>query len=267
MLGNPIDPVSELSAYLQECQVPFRADELARTVQANHPLHIEVLREVRNGNTQQLDAWHHDGIQFNLYRELNIILALIYEHTGVVQFLIRTNQTTPSEVFHVAKMRTTISSHYTRQLVKLDKQLIPDDAVVTCVSGYFDPLHVGHLEYFKRAKSLGTVLMVIVNNDHQARLKKKKPFMPQEERVQIIKALACADIVVLSTDEDRTVRKTLSEVVPRPALFCNGGDQNNHTIPERATCRELGIRLVDNLGGKIQSSSWLIEHAAAGREN
>ena len=130
--------------------------------------------------------------------------------------------------------------------------------VVVCVSGYFDPLHVGHLEYIQRAKALGDELVVIVNNDAQATLKKGKPFMRDVERATILRELRNVDHVVLSIDTDRTVRKTLEMMEPRPTHFCNGGDQNNTSIPERDVCEALGIQLVDGLGDKTQSSSWLL---------
>jgi cytidyltransferase-like protein len=133
------------------------------------------------------------------------------------------------------------------------------DEVWVCVSGYFDPVHVGHLEYFKKAKAIGTKLMVIVNNDHQATLKKGKPFMPAKERVKLIEEFRCVDKVFESIDQDRTVCKTLKEIQPKPDYFCNGGDQNNNTIPEGAVCQERGIELRDGFGEKIQSSSWLIK--------
>ena len=127
-----------------------------------------------------------------------------------------------------------------------------------CVSGYFDPFHIGHLEYFKKSKKIGDKLMVIVNNDEQAKLKKGKVFMPVDERIKIIKELRCVDIVVKSIDLDRTVSKTLETVMPKPYYFCNGGDQNNDTIPESAICKKRNIILKDGFGDKIQSSSWLI---------
>ena len=130
---------------------------------------------------------------------------------------------------------------------------------IVSVSGYFDPIHVGHLEYFKKSKKIGTKLMVIVNNDEQAILKKGKPFMPVDERVKIIKEFRCVDIVVKSIDTDRTVCKTLETVEPKPDYFCNGGDQNNNTIPEIEVCNKRGIELRDGFGDKIQSSSWLIK--------
>ena len=101
---------------------------------------------------------------------------------------------------------------------------------VSCVSGYFDPIHVGHLEYFKSAKKIADKLIVIVNNDDQAVLKKGKPFMSADERIEIIKELKCVDYVVKSIDTDRTVRETIKILDPKPSYFCNGGDQNNNSI-------------------------------------
>tara|TARA_B100000424_G_scaffold270005_1_gene268288 strand:- start:2621 stop:2965 length:345 start_codon:yes stop_codon:yes gene_type:complete len=108
------------------------------------------------------------------------------------------------------------------------------------------------------SKKIGDKLMVIVNNDTQAILKKGKPFMPVDERIKIIKELRCVDIVVKSIDNDRTVCKTLETIEPKPHYFCNGGDQNNNTIPETEICNKRGIELRDEFGEKIQSSSWLI---------
>ena len=130
---------------------------------------------------------------------------------------------------------------------------------IVCVSGYFDPIHVGHIEYFKKSKEIGDKLMVIVNNDEQAKLKKGKAFMPESERIAIISELKCVDFVVKSIDTDRTVCKTLETVFPKPTYFCNGGDQNNNTIPEGDICFKRGIELRDGFGDKIQSSSWLIK--------
>ena len=130
---------------------------------------------------------------------------------------------------------------------------------IVCVSGYFDPIHVGHLEYFKFSKKIGTKLMVIVNNDDQAKLKKGKSFMPFEERLKIIEELRCVDYVIPSIDTSRSVIETIAKCEPKPHFFCNGGDQFNNIIPEADICKERGIGLVDGLGDKIQSSSWLIK--------
>ena len=133
------------------------------------------------------------------------------------------------------------------------------EEIIICVSGYFDPLHVGHIEYFERSKKLGTKLLVIVNNDLQAKLKKGGSFMPFTERIKIIESLRCVDKVVGSIDTDRTVCQTLQSLNPKPKYFCNGGDQNNANIPEADICLNCGIELRDGFGEKIQSSSWLIK--------
>jgi len=130
---------------------------------------------------------------------------------------------------------------------------------IVCCSGYFNPLHYAHLEYFEKAKALGDQLVIIVNNDVQACLKKGSSFMPEQERLKIIRSLKIVDFAVLSIDEDRTVCKTLKSV--RPHIFANGGDQFNINIPEKPICDKLGIMMVDNLGEKLQSSSWLLEKA------
>lgn len=130
---------------------------------------------------------------------------------------------------------------------------------IVCVSGYFDPFHVGHLDYLENAKRLGDHLLVVVNNDEQAKQKKGKSFMPEEQRLRIIRSLKIVDQAILSCDKNRTVCETLRCV--RPDIFANGGDQTNDSIPESSICKELDIQLVDGLGEKVQSSSWLIQNA------
>jgi|TARA_B100001758_G_C18354614_1_gene581934 cytidyltransferase-like protein len=131
------------------------------------------------------------------------------------------------------------------------------------VSGYFNPLHKGHLEYFKKAKSLGKKLFVIVNNDNQRKLKGSKEFMLEDERLLIINELKITDKVFLSIDNDRSVSSTIERIHSKYSLkynlfFVNGGDQSNNNIPEAKTCLNLDIKLIDGLGNKIQSSSWLL---------
>ena len=84
--------------------------------------------------------------------------------------------------------------------------------LVVVVSGYFDPIHVGHLEMLKLAKELGDELVVIVNNDKQAELKKGKSFMSQEDRLKIVKAIRYVDSAFISVDEDKTVCGSLQKV-------------------------------------------------------
>tara|TARA_B100001564_G_scaffold103404_1_gene85328 strand:+ start:594 stop:1016 length:423 start_codon:yes stop_codon:yes gene_type:complete len=123
------------------------------------------------------------------------------------------------------------------------------------VSGYFDPIHIGHLEYLRMAKELGDSLVVIVNNNYQCKLKKGKHFMDENDRVEIVKALRFVDEVFLSVDNDRTVCKSLEEI--KPDIFANGGDRATSEVPETPVCKKFNIKMVDGLGDKIRSSSSL----------
>ncbi len=128
------------------------------------------------------------------------------------------------------------------------------------VSGYFDPLHVGHIEYFKLAKKIAGkkgVLIVILNNDQQTYKKKNRIFMPLEERKKLIEAIKYVDEVYVSIDTDESVCKSLQAIMPN--IFAKGGDRFIGEIPETKTCKKLGIKMIDRLGKKIQSSSDLIK--------
>lgn len=132
------------------------------------------------------------------------------------------------------------------------------------VSGYFNPIHKGHLEYINNAKFLADELIVIVNNDYQRALKKSKEFQLEDERMLIVSNLKAVNKALLSIDSDRTVCKTIEKIANEfgesyDLAFANGGDQNNDTIPERLICDKMGITLLDGLGDKIQSSSWLLK--------
>ena len=134
---------------------------------------------------------------------------------------------------------------------------------IIIVSGYFNPVHKGHLEYFINAKSQGEFLFVIVNSDFQRELKGSKEFQKEDERLFIVQHIKEVDQAFLSIDKDRTVCKTLEMLYSQfgsscELVFANGGDQNNNSIPEVPICRALGIGLIDGLGEKIQSSSWLL---------
>jgi len=131
------------------------------------------------------------------------------------------------------------------------------------VSGYFNPLHRGHLELFKIAKTAGNMLIVIINSDLQRFLKGSKEFMLEDERLEIVNAIQYVDWTIISIDKDKTQIETLKEIYEiykdtHNLAFANGGDQNNDTIPEATICRKLGIELIEGLGDKIQSSSWLL---------
>ena len=121
------------------------------------------------------------------------------------------------------------------------------------ISGYFDPIHVGHLEYIELSKKLGDYLIVIVNNNHQCMLKKGKPFMDEKDRIKIVEAIEWVDEVFLSIDMDKTVCKSLEAI--KPNIFTNGGDRTIEEIPESIVCKKYGIEILDGLGKKIRSSS------------
>jgi cytidyltransferase-like protein len=133
---------------------------------------------------------------------------------------------------------------------------------IVAVSGYFDPLHVGHIDLFELAQKLGDKLVVIVNNNKQTEMKKGKYFMPVEERKKILEALKCVDEVFVSIDEDRSVCKSIEKVheLFGVNVFVNGGDRFNYEVPEAEVCKKLGIEIIDGLGKKIQSSSELIKN-------
>ena len=132
------------------------------------------------------------------------------------------------------------------------------------VSGYFNPIHKGHLEYFNNAKAMADQLFVIVNNDHQRALKGSKEFQDENERMIIVSNIKAVDKAILSIDTDRTVCATIKMIAQQfgsdfDLAFANGGDQNNDTIPEKPVCDQMNVALIDGLGDKIQSSSWLLK--------
>lgn len=128
--------------------------------------------------------------------------------------------------------------------------------IKVAASGYFNPLHKGHVEYLQKAKSLGDYLVVIINNDKQRALKNSKEFMDEQERMFIVSALKCVDEVFLSVDQDTSVCESLAAI--KPNIFAKGGDRFSSEIPESKICKQLGISIVDGLGEKVQSSSWLL---------
>ena len=135
---------------------------------------------------------------------------------------------------------------------------------VIIVSGYFNPLHKGHIELFEKAKVVGDQLWVIVNSDLQRALKGSKEFMDENERLIIVSAIGIVDKALISIDKDKTQCATLADLADKYSnqyelYFANGGDQNNDSIPEVSVCREKRIGLLEGLGDKIQSSSWLLK--------
>ncbi len=132
------------------------------------------------------------------------------------------------------------------------------------VSGYFNPLHSGHIEYFELSKSCGDFLIVIINNDLQRKLKGSKFFMNENERELIVSKLKMVDFTFMSIDSDKSVVESLKIIFNKYSkkfdlIFTNGGDQNVKSSPEKNVCDKFGIKFLDGMGDKIQSSSWLLK--------
>ena len=130
------------------------------------------------------------------------------------------------------------------------------------VSGYFNPIHVGHVRLLEAASQLGDKLVVIVNNDRQQMLKKGKIIMNEAERLEVVEAIRFVDEAVLAIDDDPSIVRTLEQVAlshpESKVIFANGGDrQSTADIPETAVCERYGIEMRFGVGGneKLNSSS------------
>ena len=140
---------------------------------------------------------------------------------------------------------------------KIKRQLV-DGKKIVCVSGGFDPIHIGHVRMIQDASKLGHVI-VIANSDEWLKRKKGYVFMRYEERQEILYAIKGVVDVVEAKDDDNTVCETLKRL--NPHIFANGGDRGDRNTPEMDVCKNLGIQMVWGMGGndKPQSSSWLID--------
>lgn len=130
--------------------------------------------------------------------------------------------------------------------------------LTVAASGYFNPLHVGHLEYLELARGLGDRLIVIVNNDRQAVEKIGYEYMSAADRLRIVRALKCVDMACVASDADSTVCRTLELLhlhCVRIHIFAKGGDRDPSNTPEAKTCERLGIQLITGLGEKARHSS------------
>lgn len=139
---------------------------------------------------------------------------------------------------------------------------------IVIISGYFNPVHIGHIDMINHASSLGD-LYVIVNNDAQVFLKGSVPFMKDTDRVKILKNIKGVEKAILSVDDDKTVCKTIEKICndinkeEYNIIFANGGDKRNlDDIPEASICKHFNIEMLFGIGGeKIESSSSLIVKA------
>ena len=130
---------------------------------------------------------------------------------------------------------------------------------INIVSGYFDPIHDGHIELFKNAKKDCDKLIVILNNDHQTSLKKGKPFMEEKVRKKVVQAIRYVDELIVSIDTDGGQCKTLEKIREKypddELFFVNGGDRDVTNIPEYKIKDKINLQFTDGAGEKINSSS------------
>ena len=129
------------------------------------------------------------------------------------------------------------------------------------VSGYFSPLHVGHLDMIEAAAELADEVIVIVNNNAQQEIKKGKVIIDEADRLRVVLALQAVDHAIIAVDEDRTVSASLIHLAKTyddySLIFANGGDRVPDFVPEATACEEHGIELAFGVGGdnKADSSS------------
>ena len=131
------------------------------------------------------------------------------------------------------------------------------------VSGYFNPLHVGHLDMMEAARRLADALVVIVNNDAQQVLKKGKVIISETDRLRIVEALRVTDAALVAVDDDGSVAASLEIIhAAYPGLelvYCNGGDRDpdRDAVPpaEAVVCARLGIEMAWGVGGETKADS------------
>lgn len=151
------------------------------------------------------------------------------------------------------------------------KKSVKKNPKVVMISGGFDPIHIGHVRYIKEAKKLGDKLVVIINNDNWLRAKKGKEFMNELDRKEIVEAFPGVDKVYITEhkanmDYNNPIERSVCDVLRkiRPHIFANGGDRkpSGDPVPEVAVCKELGIKMVYNVGhgGKVRSSSEIVKN-------
>lgn len=133
---------------------------------------------------------------------------------------------------------------------------------VVIVSGFFNPLHGGHLDMIEAAAKLGDKLIVVVNNDKQQMVKKGKIILPEQNRARLLTALRDVDEVRIAIDDDSSVTKSLEKIASDYSgdelIFCNGGDRvdpNAIPGPEAAMCEKLGIEMRFGIGGVDKADS------------
>lgn len=196
------------------------------------------------------DPW---GLNFSGPAQLAVInlflIGIVLSCLGLIALYIgNINEEVTNRPLFIVKKTNNQTNAHTQQKKK-----------TVAVSGHFNPLHQGHVEFLKTAKSLGDKLVVIVNNDRQVALKGTVPFMNETERAAIIQSVRYVDEVLIAVDTDSTVQESLRII--KPDIFANGGDGNKYSQPEGPVCEELGIEIINNICAVKGSSSALLRNA------
>lgn len=144
--------------------------------------------------------------------------------------------------------------------------------VAVIVSGYFSPLHIGHLDMIESGARIGDKLIVIVNNNAQQLAKKGKVIIDEHDRLRLVSALRDVDEALISVDDDRTVCESIRAVAERHTdhhlIFANGGDRKSgEVVPEASICEEFGIEMVFDMGGNEKADSSTRINMELGVEN
>lgn len=135
-----------------------------------------------------------------------------------------------------------------------------DKPTLVIVSGYFSPLHCGHLDMIESASALGDKVVVIVNNNAQQILKKGKLIIDEADRLRIVQALRMVDEAMIAVDDDRTVCASITAIAEanpdHRIVFANGGDRDSGAaVPETEVCERYGIEMIFDMGGNTKRDS------------
>lgn len=142
---------------------------------------------------------------------------------------------------------------------------------IVILSGFFNPLHGGHLDMIEEAAGIADKLVVIVNNDIQQKIKKGKIILDEQNRLRLISALKFIDDAILAIDENPPVSETI-RIIAREhpndeIIFANGGDRSSaKVVPEKGVCEEFGIKMIYGIGGKQKADSSTRINQATGHE-
>lgn len=142
---------------------------------------------------------------------------------------------------------------------------------IVILSGFFNPLHGGHLDMIDEGAAMGDKLIVIVNNDIQQKLKKGKIILDERNRLRLISALKRVDDAVLAIDQEPSVTETIRVIAQEhpndELIFGNGGDRSSaKVVPETGVCEEFGIKMVYGVGGNRKADSSTRINQATGHE-